>query len=84
MLLPSAFVVALVGETVMRFRPDLFIIAVTVSPSTGQPPLPVTVTTTSPLSYTLRVSLPGNAAIDSGSHVVVQAMHWRLRPYCPV
>lgn len=54
----------------MRFLPAALIVAVTVSPSTGQPAAPVTVTVTAPLFFLLSGKLLGDTETDSGSHTV--------------
>ena len=67
-------VVWLVGDTDTRFFPDAPIVAVTVSPSTGQlPPSPVTVTVTLPLIFLFSVSVVGDTAIELASHAGVVA-----------
>ena len=64
-------VVWLVGDTATRFFPDALIIAVTVSPSTGQLLSPVTVTVTLPIIFLFSVSVVGDTANELASHTGV-------------
>ena len=61
----------LAGDADTRFLPDAPIVAVTVSPSTGQLLLPVTVTVTSLLVFLLSVSVVGDADNKPASHTGV-------------
>ena len=64
-------VVWLVGDTDTRFFPDAPIVAVTVSPSTGQLLLPVTATVTLPLIFLFSVRVVGDAANELALHTGV-------------
>lgn len=68
---PFSLVDWLAGETDIRFFPDAPIVAVTVSPSTGQPSLPVIFTVTSLLAFLLSVSLFGDTTIEVATHTGV-------------
>ncbi len=68
---PFSLVDWLDGETDIRFFPGAPIVAVTVSPSTGQLPLPVIFTVTSLLAFLLSVSLVGDITIEVATHTGV-------------
>jgi len=65
---PLASVVALLGNTNTYFLSNLSIFAPTISPSTRQPSLPVTVIVTSLLFCFLRRKLYVDSSIDSAMH----------------
>ena len=68
---PFSSVVWLAGDMDIRFFPDAPIVAVIVSPSTGQLPLPVTATVTLLLIFLLSVRTVGDTAIELASHAGV-------------
>ena len=68
---PLASVFLLVDKIDMSLLPDGAILAVTVSPSTGQPSSPVIFTVTSLLAFLLSVSLFGDTTIEVATHTGV-------------